>query len=136
MLQSSPSQRSHGSVALTSGIRVAVQPRYIPEQSDPSARQWLFSYRIRVSNEGEQTVQLLSRHWVIVDAGGQKEEVRGPGVVGQQPTLGPGQTFEYSSFVPLRTTWGTMEGSYQFRDAQGRSFEAQVARFYLVRDDR
>lgn len=115
---------------------MAVQPKYLPEQSDPGTRQWLFTYRIRISNEGAQRVQLMTRHWVIVDSTGQREEVRGPGVVGQQPKLAPGQVFEYSSFVPLRTSWGTMEGCYQFVGEDGLNFEAQIARFYLVSGDR
>lgn len=136
MLQTTASDRQHGSVALSSGVRVAVQPRYVPEQSDPAVRQWLFTYRIRITNESDQRVQLMTRHWVIVDSSGQREEVRGPGVVGQQPTLGPGQTFEYSSFVPLRTSWGTMEGTYQFRNEDGSHFDAHIARFFLVSTER
>lgn len=130
------SSKPVGSVALTNGIRVAVQPRYVPEQSDPGARQWLFTYRIRITNEGDRAAQLLNRHWVIVDSGGQTDEVRGPGVVGQHPRLEPGQSFEYHSFVPLRTAWGTMEGAYQFVADDGSAFEASIARFYLVSDER
>ncbi|MBY0311191.1 MAG: Co2+/Mg2+ efflux protein ApaG [Phycisphaerales bacterium] len=136
MLQTPSTDKPHGSVALSAGVRVAVQPKYLPEQSDPGARQWLFTYRIRISNESAQRVQLMTRHWVIVDSSGQREEVRGPGVVGQQPMLAPGQVFEYSSFVPLRTSWGTMEGAYQFVGEDGSNFEAQIARFYLVSGDR
>lgn len=124
--------QSKGSSCTTNGIRVDVLPKFDQSQSDPSARQWLFSYRIRISNEGTDTVQLVSRHWVIVDAHGQSEDVKGPGVVGQQPKLGPGQTFEYTSFCPMRTSWGTMEGSYQFLGSGGEKFGVSVARFYLV----
>ena len=125
-------RESRGSEAVSGGIRIQVRPRYVDEQSDPAARQWLFSYRIRITNESDQPARLMTRRWEIVDASGRREEVRGPGVVGQQPRLEPGQTFEYSSFCQLRTTWGTMEGSYRFRTDDERDFEAAVARFYLV----
>jgi ApaG protein len=126
---------ARGSVALTHGFRVSVQPRYMPEQSDPTGRQWLFAYRIRIANEGAEPAQLQSRRWVIVDSHGTREEVKGPGVVGQQPRLEPGQSFEYTSFCPLRTPWGTMEGSYHFRTDDGRELDVAVARFYLVSEE-
>lgn len=128
------SSKSRGSQAETRGVRVVVHPEFIPEQSDPKARQFLFSYRIRITNANPAPAKLLSRHWVIVDAHGEREEVRGPGVVGQQPRLDPGQTFEYSSFCQLRTAWGTMEGDYQFQRDDGSIFDVAVARFYLVSD--
>jgi ApaG protein len=121
-----------GSECVTSGIRVQVRPRYVEDQSDPGARQWLFSYRIRISNESVTPVKLETRHWRIVDAVGHPEEVRGPGVVGQQPRLEPGQSFEYSSYCQLRTSWGTMEGAYQLRTDDGDTFDAKVGRFILV----
>lgn len=126
--------RCIGSVAETDGVRVQVQPAYIPDQSDPEGRQYLFAYRIRISNTGQSAVKLLTRAWVIVNANGEKDEVRGPGVVGQQPRIEPGMSFEYSSFCPLRTHWGTMEGSYEFVRDDGSKFHATVARFYLVAD--
>lgn len=135
MTTSTPTAKTHGSVALTHGFRVSVQPRYMPEQSDPASRQWLFAYRIRIANEGPAAAQLQSRRWVIVDAHGAREEVKGPGVVGQQPRLEPGQSFEYTSFCPLRTSWGTMEGSYHFKTDAGAALEVAVARFYLVCPD-
>ena len=134
-LQTQPKARkreSRGSEVLIAGIRVQVRPRYVENQSDPAARQWLFSYRIRITNEGDEAARLLTRRWEIVDAAGRHEQVKGPGVVGQQPRLEPGQTFEYSSFCQLRTAWGTMEGAFQFRADDERNFEAAVARFYLV----
>jgi ApaG protein len=124
-----------GSECLTAGIRVDVRPSYIEDQSDPSARQWLFAYRIRIANEGVEPVKLLRRHWTIVDAGGNEEEVRGDGVVGNQPRIEPGQGFEYSSYCQLRTNWGTMEGSYEFRADDGRRVDAAIARFFLVGPD-
>ena len=87
----------HESEALTRGIRVKVRSEYVPERSEPADRRWFFAYWIEISNEGAETVQLLSRHWIITDGEGDTEEVRGPGVVGQQPTLKPGEAFEYSS---------------------------------------
>mgnify|MGYP002527794614 CR=1 FL=1 len=93
-----------------------------------------FGYRIRFDNEGEKTVQLLSRHWVIVDAQGRREEVRGAGVVGEQPTLEPGESYEYTSGCPLKTEWGTMEGTYLFRVDDEDQFEVNVGRFFLARN--
>jgi ApaG protein len=122
-----------GSEAVTHSIRVRVEPSFVPEQSDPHERKFLFNYRIRVVNEGERAVQLVGRHWVIVDAHGRREEVAGEGVVGRQPALQPGQTFSYESFCPLTTHWGTMEGTYQFRDlGTGELFNVEVKRFHLV----
>ena len=124
-----------GSERRTGGMRVVVTPRYVREQSDPLSRQWLFAYQIHITNEGEEPARLVSRRWEIVDAHGERENVRGPGVVGQQPRLEPGRGFEYSSFCPLRTNWGTMEGAYRFMTDAGREFEAEVGRFYLVGPD-
>lgn len=129
------SPKARGSQTETRGLRVTVHPAFIPEQSDPNARQFLFSYRIRITNTSPAPVKLISRHWVIVDSHGEREEVRGPGVVGQQPRIEPGQSFEYSSFSQLRTPWGTMEGDYQFQRDDGSIFDAAIGRFYLVSDE-
>ncbi len=126
------SSSCRGSECLTAGIRINVRPMYIDDQSDPSARQWLFSYRIRIANEGAEPVKLLRRHWTIVDALGHEEEVRGDGVVGHQPRIEPGQAFEYSSYCQLRTNWGTMEGTYEFRTDDNRRVDAAIGRFFLV----
>lgn len=120
------------SEALTSGIRVQVQPAYLPERSDPGAGQYLFTYHVTVRNEGAEPVMLRSRHWKIIDAHGRRDEVRGEGVVGRQPHLAPGATFQYSSFCQLQTRWGTMEGSFTFLSDQGETVEAEIARFFLV----
>lgn len=128
----SAKRKSYGSVALTRGVRVAVSPAFIADQSDPSSRRYLFSYRIRITNEGDVGVRLLSRRWIIVNAHGQRNDVEGEGVVGQQPYLLPGQSFEYASYCPLTTPWGTMEGSYQMLRDDGEMFDATIARFYLV----
>lgn len=121
-----------GSVAVTEGIRVEAEASYREEQSDPDARQYRFEYTISISNEGHEPAQLRSRHWIIVDADNNREDVRGPGVVGKQPLLKPGERFEYTSGCPLPTGWGTMEGSYSMTRPDGRAFEAQIGRFFLV----
>jgi len=125
---SSPVTRSE---AVTHGLRVEVQARYSPDHSNPAANQWFFLYTIRIANEGGETCQLISRHWLIRNATGRVEEVRGPGVVGQQPVLEPGESFEYTSGCPLDTPFGSMEGSYQMVTAGGSRFEAEIARFEL-----
>ena len=117
------------SEATTRGVRVSVESRYSAEHSGPD--QWFFLYTIRIANEGGETVQLISRHWIIRDGNGRVEEVRGPGVVGEQPTLEPGTAFEYTSGCPLPTPMGSMRGHYDMVTAEGASFEAQVAEFEL-----
>ena len=117
--------------AVTRGIRVDVRARYVPERSDPADSEWFFAYTITISNESPGTVQLLSRHWVITDANGKVEEVRGPGVVGQQPILAPGQAFEYTSACPLETSFGVMQGSYQMVTPEGEHFDIAIAPFSL-----
>ena len=124
------------SEALTRGVRVSVTARYSPEYSDQSRRKWFFLYTIRITNEGSRTVQLLNRHWIITDANGEVEEVRGPGVVGQQPVLKHGESFEYTSGCPLETAFGSMQGSYEMQVDGGETFNANVAGFALrERDD-
>jgi ApaG protein len=119
------------SEAVTRGIRVHVESTFVPERSDPIAGTWFFAYAIRISNEGTEIVQLLSRHWIITDSTGRHEEVRGPGVVGEQPTLRPGESFEYTSFCPLSTAVGTMHGTYQMATDDQRSFDIEIAPFTL-----
>jgi ApaG protein len=116
----------------TRGIRVQVESRYLAEQSSPRDSQYLFAYHIRISNEGSERAQLVSRHWIISDADGHVEHVQGPGVVGEQPTLGPGDAFEYTSFCPLRTSVGTMHGTYQMVTSDGQGFDAVIAPFTLA----
>jgi len=120
-----------GSRATTRGITVTVEPHYLPEKSQPHLGRWLFIYNIRIENHGSETVQLLTRHWIITDAAGRIEEVRGAGVVGQQPILEPGESHEYSSFCPLSTPFGTMQGSYQMTTADGEPFDVEIASFIL-----
>jgi ApaG protein len=119
------------STASTQGIQVSVQSRYLPEQSSPAERRYVFAYTVRVENRGMTPAQLRSRHWVITDGNGEVEEVRGPGVVGKQPRLNPGESFEYTSGCVLKTAHGTMRGSYQMYRDDGGSFDAEIAAFSL-----
>jgi ApaG protein len=119
------------STAITNGIRVTVSTVYVPSQSAPTAHRYVFAYTIRIANEGAQTVKLRSRHWIITHGSGKVEEVRGPGVVGQQPVLRPGEHFEYTSGCVLETPRGSMRGTYQMDPGDGRMFDADVAAFNL-----
>ena len=119
------------SEAVTRGVRVKVESQYDAERSEPSRNQWFFLYTIRITNEGAETVQLLTRHWIITDGTGKVEEVRGPGVVGKQPTLKTGESFEYTSGCPLTTPFGVMEGTYQMVTEDGDRFDARIAPFTL-----
>ncbi len=119
------------STAVTDGIRVTVRTRYLPEQSSPLSRRYTFAYAIRIENEGAAPAQLRTRHWVITDATGKVEEVRGPGVVGQQPHLRPGEHFEYTSGCVLRTPRGEMRGTYQMQRPDGTMFDAAIEKFEL-----
>ncbi len=110
-------KRTFGSDTTTHGIRVSVVPSFSADRSDPDHRVFVFVYRIRIVNESDAPVTLLSRRWIIVDASGERQEVQGDGVVGRQPTIAPGAAFEYSSTCPLKTSWGTMEGEYTLRRA-------------------
>ena len=116
----------------TNGIRVRVAAQLHPEQSDPERRSFLYAYRVVIENVGDVPAKLLTRHWVVRDANGDKREVRGPGVVGEYPDLPPGQSFEYMSGCQLKTEWGTMEGSYRMRRPDGTEFEARIGRFFLA----
>jgi ApaG protein len=116
---------------LTRGIRVAVKPAFLEDQSDPEESRYIWSYTVTIENKGADTVQLMSRYWHITDAEGHVQEVRGPGVVGAQPVLAPGQSFQYTSGCPLPTASGAMEGRYQMRAATGEDFEAEIPGFVL-----
>ena len=120
------------STAVTADVRVDVRARYSDEHSAPAASRWFFLYTIRITNEGDATVQLLNRHWTIVDGTGHTEEVHGPGVVGEQPVLEPGQAFEYTSGCPLPTPFGSMAGIFDMQRADDTEFEAEVALFQLM----
>ncbi len=116
---------------VTQGIRVGASAFYLPQESDPDEGRYAFGYTIVIANEGDRPAKLLTRHWVIIDGEGRREDVRGPGVVGETPRLAPGEAFKYQSLCPLRTPWGTMEGGYSMRRDDGETFEARVGRFYL-----
>jgi ApaG protein len=115
----------------TPEIEVRVQPRYLPEQSSPLEENYGFAYTITIANKGDEPAQLISRHWIILDADGHREEVRGLGVVGHQPLLKPGEAFEYTSGSRLRTPTGSMEGTYFFVKEDGEPFEVPIPRFML-----
>ncbi len=116
---------------VTRGIRVAVEPAYLDDQSDPEEGQFLWSYTVTIENNGPEAVQLLSRYWHITDAVGHIQEVRGPGVVGAQPVIDPGKSFQYTSGCPLPTASGHMVGRYQMKAASGEAFEAEIPPFIL-----
>jgi ApaG protein len=111
---------------------VTVKSEYIPERSSLSSRQFAFAYTVRIENQGQETAQLRSRHWVITDANGGVQEVRGEGVVGAQPTLRPGENFEYTSWCVLATPSGSMRGTYQMVTDKGQTFDAEIASFRLA----
>lgn len=132
-MQTSSGHQPIGSERVTRGVRVRVQPRYMAEHSDPGTRQFVFAYHVRIENEGSAPVRLISRRWIITDANGESHEVSGEGVIGQQPVIVPGGAYEYASFCPLPTAWGTMEGSYRMELPNGGgTFDAAIGRFYLV----
>jgi ApaG protein len=122
------------SVATTRGVRVEVKSQWLPERSNPTRKQWFFTYHVTISNHGEEVVQLVSRHWIIKNGAGKTEHVRGPGVVGETPTLAPGESFKYQSFCPLDTPIGSMEGTYQMIvvGREQEKFDALIAPFTLA----
>lgn len=115
----------------TDKVLVEVQSRYLPEHSIPVASRWMFAYTICITNHRRDKIQLLSRHWIITDANGSTQEVHGDGVVGEQPVILPGLSYEYTSFCPLESNFGTMHGSYRMIDAQSRPFMVEIAPFSL-----
>ncbi len=116
----------------TRGIRIQVGSVYVPERSDPDEHYFFFAYRVRITNMGEQPAQLLSREWIITDSDGNSERVVGPGVVGEQPTIAPGASYEYTSFCPLRTPVGSMHGNYTMQLPNSETFEARIEAFTLA----
>jgi ApaG protein len=119
------------SEAITNRVRVEVESQYTPEHSEPFQSHWHFHYTVRITNEGDEIVQLVSRHWIITDAVGHTEEVRGAGVVGEQPVLAPGEAFQYTSGCHLKTSSGIMRGSYQMVTEGGDHFDVEIAPFAL-----
>ncbi len=116
----------------TKNITVSVEQQYIESRSDPKAGYYFFAYHVTVTNAGQDAVQLIGRHWIITDATGRIEHVRGLGVVGEQPIIQPGDNYTYTSFCPLPTAFGTMEGTYQMINQDGAEFEVQIAPFTLA----
>jgi len=116
---------------VTRDIKVTVQPRYLGEHSNPDENRYVWSYSVRIENQGGETVQLCNRYWCITDSLGRMQEVRGAGVVGKQPLLRPGEAFEYTSGTPLATPSGIMSGSYQMRTEHGQSFDVTIPAFSL-----
>ncbi len=119
------------SEALTQSVHVEVRSMYVPERSSPEREFFFFAYQVRITNQGEAPVKLLARHWVITDSTGKVEEVRGPGVVGEQPLLSEGQSFSYTSGCPLGTPTGNMRGDFEMLTSEGETFKAKVAPFGL-----
>lgn len=117
--------------AVTRSIEVTVEPNFLPEKSSAEDDQYFWSYTIVITNSGAETVQLKTRHWVITDATGRQQQVRGEGVIGEQPVIGPGERFEYTSGVPLATASGFMAGSYEMENQSGERFEIKVPAFSL-----
>ena len=120
------------SAATTRGVTVRVSVSYLPEQSEPQRGRWFWAYHIRIENESARAVQLLTRHWVIIDGRGARHSVEGEGVVGEQPLIAPGASFDYVSGCPLQTPSGVMQGSYRMIDEDGACFDAAIPKFALL----
>lgn len=125
-------EEGYSSEAVTRGVRVSVRARFDPSRSLPERGQWFFLYTVTISNESDETVRLLTRHWIIQDGRGAIEEVRGDGVVGETPLLAPGEAHTYTSGCPLTTDFGSMRGTYGMITAGGDSFDAEIAEFVLM----
>ena len=115
----------------TDGFIVEAEPSYIPDQSNPEEGRFFFAYRIRIRNESQKKAQLLGRHWIIVDGDKHREDVEGPGVIGEQPYFEPGTTYEYTSFCPLPTPTGSMRGTYIMKEDSGQDFKIKIPLFFL-----
>ncbi|MFT5431079.1 MAG: ApaG protein [Myxococcota bacterium] len=120
------------SEVLTEDVRVTVKSQYLPQRSNPLRRQFLFMYEVTIANEGEEAVRLVTRQWTINHAFGEQDEIEGVGVVGERPVIAPGESHTYQSFCPLKTEFGTMEGSYGMVRPGGGTFRAEVGRFVLT----
>ena len=118
--------------AETEDMTVRVQVSFLADQSEPARGRWFWAYHIRIENEGDQEAQLMSRRWIITDGRGERHRVEGEGVVGEQPVIGVGESFDYVSGCPLDTPTGAMEGSYQMVGADGRTFDVRIPKFELV----
>lgn len=124
-------KKGHSDIT-TEGIRVRVGAQYLPNQSSPDGKRFAYAYRVRINNVGTSHARLLTRRWVIIDANNDRRVVEGPGVVGEQPNLEPGEGFEYVSGCTLPTEWGTMEGKFHFIRENGDELDARIGRFFLT----
>lgn len=115
----------------TKHIRVTVEPQFLPDRSDPAQNRYFWAYTVKIANSGSEPIQILGRHWIITDGNGRREEVRGPGVVGEQPVIAPGDSFTYTSGCPLTTASGMMVGTYQAVGATGEVLEVAIPAFSL-----
>jgi ApaG protein len=131
MMEKTQPLHASTSEAMTNNVRVEVESQFAPDRSQPFENEWFFIYTVRITNEGDDRVQLLSRHWIITDATGHVEEVRGPGVIGEQPVLQPGESFQYTSSCELNTSTGVMRGTYQMVTEEGDHFDVEIAPFAL-----
>lgn len=129
---STATERNFSSAVITAGYRVEVEPKFLPLESDPSVNRYVFAYKIRITNQDGPVATLRRRSWRIIDSAGREERVEGEGVVGHQPLFNVGESFVYSSYCPLKTPWGTMEGQYTMELEDQSTFEIQVGRFFLV----
>jgi len=127
---------SADSTTTTAGITIHAAATFMPHESDTDSPRYVFAYRITMKNTGDKAARLLSRHWIILDSEGRREDVEGRGVVGEFPKLAPGESYSYISYCPLSTSWGTMEGSYTFERDDGQTFEVAIGRFFLVPQER
>ncbi|MEO1584049.1 MAG: Co2+/Mg2+ efflux protein ApaG [Planctomycetota bacterium] len=129
------SHASKGSECLTHGVRVTVEPSFEPGHSIASEKRYVFSYRVRIANESDRRVKLLSRRWLIIDSSGETNIVEGDGVVGEQPVIEPGSVYQYSSWCPMPVRWGTMEGTFTMAAEPDETIRVKISRFYLVAPD-
>lgn len=120
------------SSAITKGVKIEVESEYLADRSDLERSYYFFAYHVKITNEGEDSVQLLSRHWIITNANGKVEEVKGAGVIGEQPLIDPDESYDYSSFCPLNTPVGTMQGTFRMVSENGETFDAEIAPFRLA----
>lgn len=118
---------------VTDGIRIQAAAQYLPQESDPAVDRYVFAYKITMTNVGARRARLVARHWIILDSEGRREDVRGPGVVGEYPSLTAHDSYSYISYCSLKTEWGTMEGSYTFERDDGSRFQVRIGRFFLVK---
>jgi len=121
----------HSYHELTQGVLVEVRPEYLADESKPDQGEYVFAYHVTITNQGETEVQLMNRHWIITDGKGVVREVKGPGVIGEQPKLAPGQKHSYSSYCPLPTPTGNMRGSFQMTNTLGAKFDVKIPLFFL-----